>query len=322
MKKVLMLSTGGTVASEPGPDGLVPALTGEKMTEMLPVLGEFCKITCRELMALDSSNIQPHHWKEIADEIAEEYGNYDGFVITHGTDTMAYTAAALSSMLINLAKPVVITGSQLPAGARGTDALENLENSFRTAVSCVPGVHLVFGDKIISGKRAMKMHTKNFDAFYSINAPYEAYICEGRTKWEALPDYERGSFEVKSGIEEKVALIKLIPGSAPEIIDFYLEKGYRGIVIQGFGAGGVPNDENSFLPALEKAIKQGVVVVCATQCLYDGVNLETYPIGVLAERLGALSAEEMTAERAVTKLMWALGNSESAEEAKKLFAGD
>ena len=319
MKKILMISTGGTIACKPGPDGLTPALTGEALVKLLPGLEGSCTVECGELFSIDSTNIHPNHWQKISRAVADNYTKYDGFVITHGTDTMAYTASALSSMLENVAKPVVITGSQLPAGAAGTDAEYNLLNSFGVAVSGVPGVHLVFGDRIISGRRASKMHTKEFDAFFSINAPCEAYICNGKIEWEALPDFTEGSFELRNGIEERVALIKLIPGIKPEIISWYIEKGYRGIVIESFGAGGIPDGEGSFMPLLSEALEKDIIVVCATQCQYDGVNLKAYPMGHHAEKLGVISAGTMTVERAVTKLMWALGNSESTEEAKKLF---
>ncbi|MEG1641827.1 MAG: asparaginase, partial [Synergistaceae bacterium] len=220
MKKILMISTGGTIASEPSPDGLIPTIDGAKMVKMIPRLKGLCEISCKEIMSLDSSNIQPHHWQEMANAINDEYDNYDGFVITHGTDTMAYTAAALSSMLVNLAKPVAITGAQLPIEHPETDGKNNIFHSFHVANSGKPGVFLVFGNKVVSGKVAKKMHTKEFNAFYSINQSYSATITSDGLEWGAELATPTESFRVMTEIEEKVALLKLIPGTSPDIMEY------------------------------------------------------------------------------------------------------
>lgn len=320
MQNILLISTGGTIACEPGADGLAPKLDGAALAGMVSALAEMCRISVEELFSLDSSNIQPHHWSEIADIIGCNYEKYDGFVVTHGTDTMAYTAAALSCMLKNLDKPVVITGSQLPMEHPETDGKRNVLHAFEAACSGRRGVFLVFGDKVIDGRRAKKMHTREFDAFYSINEPYAAEISNGGVTWNVeASSAHAGEFTVMPKIDNAVLPLKLIPGMKPEILDYAVSNRYRGIVIEGFGAGGVPNGENDFMPALERALKAGVVVVCATQCIYDGVILTEYPMGVIAARLGAISAGKMTSEYAAVRLMWALGNSSSADEAKKLF---
>ncbi|MDO5563221.1 MAG: asparaginase [Synergistaceae bacterium] len=320
MKKILMISTGGTIASEPGPDGLVPKVDGAAMVRMIPRLHGLCDITCKEILSLDSSNIQPHHWSVMADAIGADYADYDGFVVTHGTDTMAYTAAALSWMLKNLGKPVVVTGAQLPIEHPETDGKRNIYSAFHVACSGRPGVYLAFGDKVVGGKFAKKMHTSEFNAFYSVNAPYAAITASDGIEWQTPePPMPADKFEVLSNVDERVMLIKLIPGTTPDILDYAVSQKYRAVVIEGFGAGGVPNDENNFLPAVERALRAGMIAVCASQCMYDGVNLSEYPIGVLAARLGVLSAEKMTIEAVCTKLMWALGNSNTAEEAKALF---
>lgn len=320
MKKILMISTGGTIASEPGPDGLVPKVDGAAMVRMIPELAGLCSISCRELLSLDSSNIQPHHWSAMARAVADDYDGYDGFVITHGTDTMAYTTSALSWMLQNLGKPVAVTGAQLPIEDPRTDGKTNILNAFRVAASGRAGVYLVFGDKVIRGCCAKKMHTEQFNAFYSVNELPAAEITASGLEWTAAATAApEGKFQAMPDVDKEVLLIKLVPGSSPAIMDFALAHGYRAVVIEGFGAGGVPNDENSFLPALEKALKAGMIVVCTSQCVYDGVNLGIYEIGVLAARLGAMSAGKMTTEAVCTKLMWALGNTATSEEAKKIF---
>ena len=307
MKKILMLGTGGTIACVPSADGLVPALDGPAMIKLVPELEDVCAIETKQILNLDSSNLAPQHWKIIAEAIAAHYEQYDGFVITHGTDTMAYTAAALSQMLCNCQKPVVLTGAQLPIQAEGSDAPDNIYHSFLAATSSLKGVALVFGDQVIHGAYAKKLYTENFNGFASINRAPMATIRHNHLFWEkrALQGggYGEGEFTIDTALEPKVAVVKLIPGTTPDILEFYLAKGYKGIVIEGFGAGGVPNGDNNWLPKLEQVLQAGVTVVCATQCLYDGVHLDTYPMGILAERLGAKSAELDTLETTVVKLM-------------------
>lgn len=310
MKKILMLGTGGTIASVPSDDGLVPALDGATMLRLVPELEGLCDITCKQILNLDSSNLEPCHWQLIAEAIAVDYYNYDGFVVTHGTDTMAYTAAALSQMLTSCRKPVALTGAQLPIQAPGSDAPANVYHAFLAATSELMGVALVFGDLVIHGAHAKKLYTENFNGFASINRQPLAKISANKLCWQEGTleggGYGEGSFSIKTALEPKVAVIKLIPGTTPDILDFYLAKGYKGLVIESFGAGGVPNASNNWLPELEKVLQAGVTVVCATQCLYDGVHLDTYPIGVLAQRLGAQSAGMDTIETSVVKLMCAL----------------
>ena len=307
MKKILMLGTGGTVACVPSADGLVPALDGPAMIKLVPELEDVCAIETKQILNLDSSNLAPQHWKIIAEAIAAHYEQYDGFVITHGTDTMAYTAAALSQMLCNCQKPVVLTGAQLPIQTEGSDAPDNIYHSFLAATSSLKGVALVFGDQVIHGAYAKKLYTENFNGFASINRAPMATIRHNHLFWEkrALQGggYGEGEFTIDTALEPKVAVVKLIPGTTPDILEFYLAKGYKGLVIEGFGAGGVPNGDNNWLPKLEQVLQAGVTVVCATQCLYDGVHLDTYPMGILAERLGAKSAELDTLETTVVKLM-------------------
>lgn len=307
MKKILMLGTGGTIACVPSADGLVPALDGPAMIKLVPELEDVCTIEAKQILNLDSSNLSPKHWQIIAEAVKDNYASYDGFVITHGTDTMAYTAAALSQMLCNCQKPIVLTGAQLPIQAEGSDAPNNIYHSFLAATSPLKGVALVFGDLVIHGAHAKKLFTENFNGFASINRAPMATIKHNHLFWEksALQGggYGVGEFSVSTKLESKIAVIKLIPGATPDILDYYVAKGYKGLIIEGFGAGGVPNGDNNWLPKLEQVLKHGVKVVCTTQCLYDGVHLDTYPMGILAERLGAQSAGLDTLETSVVKLM-------------------
>lgn len=313
-----MISTGGTIASEQGKNGLVPAVDGASMIRLIPELEGMCGIEYRELLSLDSGNIQPHHWTEIADAIVEEYENYDGFVISHGTDTMAYTASALCWMLEGIRKPVAVTGAQLPIEDPMSDGRNNLFNAFRLASGSRAGVYLVFGGSVIDGSCAKKIYTQNFEAFVSVNAPRAAVITRDGFQW-TVPEKKLSAFNPRTAADERVFVYKLVPGASGQVLDFAVQAGYRAIVIEGFGAGGVPNRENSLLPALERALKAGIIVVCITQCIYDGTHLDVYDTGVLAQKLGALSADCMTLEAVVTKLMWALGSTKTNEEAKALF---
>ena len=307
MKRILMLGTGGTIACVSSADGLVPALDGPAMIRLVPELEEVCAIETKQILNLDSSNLSPEHWQIIAKAIAANYENYDGFVITHGTDTMAYTAAALSQMLHNCQKPVVLTGAQLPIQAEGSDAPANVYHAFLAATSPLKGVALVFGDLVIHGAHAKKLYTQNFNGFASINREPLATISHNHLFWQkgALQGggYGEGEFSINTQLETKIAVVKIIPGATPDILDYYVKKGYKGLIIEGFGAGGVPNGDNNWLPKLEQVLKQGLQVVCTTQCLYDGVHLDTYPMGILAERLGARSAGLDTIETALIKLM-------------------
>ena len=307
MKKVLMLGTGGTIACVPSADGLVPALDGPAMIRVVPELEEVCAIETKQILNLDSSNLAPEHWRSIAEAVAANYTSYDGFVITHGTDTMAYTAAALSQMLCNCQKPVVLTGAQLPIQAEGSDAPNNIYHAFLAATSPWKGVALVFGDLVIHGAHAKKLYTQDFNGFASINREPLATISHNHLFWQkgALQGggYGEGEFSINTQLEIKIAVVKIIPGATPDILDYYVAKGYKGLIIEGFGAGGVPNGDNNWLPKLEQVLQQGIRVVCATQCLYDGVHLNTYPMGILAERLGAQSAGLDTLETSVVKLM-------------------
>ena len=305
MKKILMLGTGGTIACVPSENGLVPALDGKTLVKMVPELAGLCHIDYKQILNLDSSNISPKHWQIIADALAENYDNYDGFVITHGTDTMAYSAAALGWMVQGCKKPVVFTGAQLPITAEGTDAKDNVYHAFLVATSQVQGICLAFGKFVIHGLYAKKMCSENFDGFYSINYKPMVTIENHQFTWNS---YEGAgslgnNFTLNTALEEKVAVVKVTPGLSPDILDYYLDRGYKGVILESFGAGGVPNDETNWLPNLERLIQNGVRVVCATQCIYDGVNLDLYPIGTLAQKLGAESAGTLTIEATLTKLM-------------------
>ena len=240
-KRILLLTTGGTIASLPTDRGLSPGLNGTALAGLLPqgVLEHYA-ITVRDILHLDSSNIQPEEWQTIARHVYENRTQYDGIVITHGTDTMAYTASVLSFMLQGIGVPVVLTGAQLPMTHPLTDGLDNLRTALAMAASGTAGVFLAFDRKVILGCRAVKTRTTDFDAFESVNAPLAATV-DGkglRIHRQALP-VPAGSCALRDRLCDKVFLIKLTPGLDPEIFDMLLQMHYRGIVIEAFGAGGL-----------------------------------------------------------------------------------
>ena len=308
MKNILFLTTGGTIVCEATEDGLIPSLSGEDIIERMPELKTLGKITVQDICKLDSSNIQPENWSQWVKIIGDNYDKYDGFVITHGTDTMAYTSSALSYMLINLGKPVVLTGSQVPLNLANSDARSNLDLAFTIATSNLTGVFIAFGNKVIKGDCAKKIFAKNFNAFESVNETPVLFFDKNGVK-KNLPQKEIfGDFFVMEKLEPRVMAISITPGLKSDIIDFAVAQGYRGIVLECFGAGGVATDKNDFLPAIKRAIKAGVRVVCVSQCLFDGVDLTLYPMGILAAQAGVESGGVMTLEAALTKLMVVLAN--------------
>lgn len=274
----------------------------------MPELRTLGEITVRDLTLLDSSNLEPAHWSAWARLIGDNYSDYDAFVLTHGTDTLAYTSSALCRMLINLGKPVVLTGAQVPLSLTNSDARSNLELAFSVAASGLPGVFVAFGNKVIKGDCAKKIFTRNPNAFESVNeAPVLYFGKEGVKK--NLPSRENvGGFRVEEKLEPRVMAVTMTPGLKPDIIDYAVDRGYKGLVLECYGAGGVNTDQQNFLPAIRRAIKKGVRVVCVSQCLFDGVDLSLYPMGILAAQAGVESGGPMTLEAAVTRLMWSLAN--------------
>ena len=211
-KKILMIGTGGTIASEVSDSGLTPELTSEQLIRYIPDISGICKITCCQLFSLDSTNIQPKHWARIASTIRENYREFDGFVIAHGTDTMAYTAAGLSYLVQGCPKPIVLTGAQKPIGFETTDSKQNLRDAVTVAASDMAGVMLVFNGKIITGTRARKTRSKSFEAFSSINYPLLGMVRDGRIIRYIRPE-ARAVPQFYDKVNPNVALLKLIPGT-------------------------------------------------------------------------------------------------------------
>lgn len=318
-KRILLIGTGGTIASEMGDSGLTPELTSEQLLRYIPGISGICAVECVQLFSLDSTNIRPEHWLLIAKTIQECYEDYDGFVVSHGTDTMAYTAAGLSYLIQNSFKPIVLTGAQKPIGYETTDSKQNLRDSFTVAASDMSGVMLVFNGKIIMGTRARKTHSKSFEAFSSINYPIVGMVQDGRI----IPYIRFGGSEpvrFYDALDSRVALLKLVPGIDCGAAEYFLEHN-SALVIESFGVGGLPDYETgSFYETVKRGLDAGRTVVMTTQVENEGSDLSVYHVGSSIKRnLPILEAYDMTTEAVTAKLMWILSRTTGRERVEELF---
>ena len=322
-KRILLLATGGTIASRKSDNGLKPQITPEELIEYIPQVKEICDVEAVQLLNLDSTNMEPSHWKLMVHAIWEHYDDFDGFVIAHGTDTMAYTAAALSYMVQNTKKPIVITGAQKPIDLEITDAKSNLIDSFLYAADDrSQGVQIVFDGKVIAGTRAKKVRSKSYNAFSSINFPYIAtiqdehilfYLDDKAQVTEPLTFYHQ--------MDSSVGLIKLIPSADASLLD-YMAAHYDAVIIESFGVGGLPSydDGGDYYRAVAHWINLGKTVIMTTQVTNEGSNMSVYEVGKKIKReFGLLEAYDMTTEAVVTKLMWILGQTHDRAKVKEMF---
>ena len=271
-------------------------------------------------MCLDSSNITPEEWTTIAMEIFRQREGFDGIVVSHGTETMAYTTSAITFMLPDIDLPVVFTGSQLPLADMLSDGPDNLRTAFAMAASGHPGVFLAFDRQVMLGCRAVKVRASGFSAFASINARYAGTVSNrGLVVDKAVLPRPRGKARLCPTLSKEVFLLKLTPGVNPAIFDMLAAMGYKGIVIEAFGLGGI-NILGEGLGAIRRCLDKGINVVVTSQCLYDSANLGVYQVGVKLLELGVIQGRDMTSEAAMTKLMWAIGQGMDNHQVANLFA--
>lgn len=320
MKRILMIGTGGTIASGMGAQGLAPELSSRQLLQFVPQVSELCTVVCIQLYSLDSTNLRPEHWLGLAGCIRENYAQYDGFVIAHGTDTMAYTAAALSYLIQGAKKPIVLTGAQKPISFDSTDSRVNLTDAFHCAVSDrLHGVLIVFNGKVIQGTRACKTRSKSYQAFSSINYPFLAVLQDGHLLQYMENDYQEAP-TFHTCLQGGVGLLKLVPGVDAALAEYMLQT-HEALVIESFGVGGIPSYPGSrFLQVLEAGLQAGKTIVLTTQVQNEGSDVGVYQVGYQIKKSPhILEAFDMTTEAIYGKLLWILAQTRDAEEIRRLF---
>lgn len=322
MKKILLIATGGTIASGYTKEGLAPQIPARDLLSYVDGFQEFCRVDTVQPFNLDSTDVYSIHWVKLAELIQEQYDAYDGFVICHGTDTMAYTAAALSYMIQNSGKPVVITGAQKPIDLPVTDARTNLSDSLLFAShEKAHGVNIVFGGRVIAGTRAKKERSKSYNAFSSINYPDIAVIIDGRIAFY-IDDKDMASEQTVfyPALNDRIFLLKLIPGMDASILNYVFEH-YDGVIIESYGVGGLPQyGSMPFYGEIQRWSEAGKIIVMATQVTHEGSDMGVYRVGkVIKEDFCLTEAYDMTLEATVTKTMWALTQVTEPEVFNRLF---
>ncbi|NGP86754.1 asparaginase [Fodinibius halophilus] len=309
MKKILLIQTGGTIAMDIS-DSEQPQLNSEKWAELMyqavPELSEIAEIHIERLFFEDSSDINKKHWGQLATLIYDRYSAYDGFVILHGTDTMAYTASALSFALQDLSKPIILTGSQVPMSNIRSDARRNLVNAVEMATMALPEVAICFNDFVYRGNRATKISIGDFDAFASPNYPPLAEIgLNIEMSDNVLPTQSTPT--LNTSFSDELFLLKIYPNLDPAFLEQIDFTDIRALVIEAFGSGNFPiRGKQSLLPFFKKCIANNTLLIIGSQAAYDAVELSNYESGNKAKSMGALSAKDMTTEATLTKMMYLL----------------
>ncbi|MCI8483645.1 MAG: asparaginase [Lachnospiraceae bacterium] len=307
-KKILLIATGGTIASKNSDHGLAPLIGADEILSYIPDVSQICRPAAVQICNIDSTNMEPCHWKLMVQTIRENYDKYDGFVIAHGTDTMAYTGAALSYMIQNSSKPIVITGAQKSIDLEITDAKTNLLDSFVYASDeKSQGVQIVFGGKVIAGTRAKKIRSKSYNAFDSIDFPFLAMIQDNRIMRYIPGEPYQEPVTFYEEMNDNIFLLKLIPGISPKGLKFLFEQ-YDAIIVESFGVGGIPASISEVFYELYEAYPEKMIIL-ATQVAHEGSDMTVYEVGnKIKKECRLLESYDMTLEAVIAKTMWMMGN--------------
>jgi len=330
LPKVTIVSTGGTIASRVDyrTGAVRPAISARDLYSIVPELSNLAVVDTEILFSVFSEDLTPKHWIKTAETVAKHIRNgTDGVVVTHGTDTMGYTSAALSFALQNLPVPVILVGAQRSEDRPSSDAALNLVGAVLAAskapfAEVAVAMHESVSDEavvLLRGTKVRKLHTSRRDAFKTVNAQPVAKVSNGQIVM-LTEDYQPRSKErklvLKPEFEEKVALIKFYPGMNPKVIDWHVEAGYKGIIIEGTGLGHVRQECFS---SIKRAIGNNVIVAMTSQCIWGRVNMNVYTNGRDLVAMGVIPLQDMLTETALVKLMWSLGQKQDIDEAKKLL---
>jgi L-asparaginase len=315
--KLMLITTGGTIASVPTEEGFAPRLSGEHLVDACPLLKDFGHdLEILDIFSKDSSNIGPPDWLAIAKALRQFAGTVDAVVVLHGTDTMAWTASALSYLLHGVSVPVVLTGSMLPPGD-GSDAPDNIFTAFQFALQLAKntraGVCVAFADRLIHGARVTKLDSRRLNAFVSVDYPILGeMVADGSRKIAMLTPFVpslsgKGPWDDEPVFETDIALVPVFPGMKTAFLDAVIAKKPKAVVLEGFGLGNIPmyteHGAENLLPSIKRGIEAGIPFIVRTQAPYGGTDLSVYAVGRGALDLGVISARDMTREALMVKLM-------------------
>ena len=323
MKNILVLLTGGTIACGETEAGLVPVNGESFFAEKLNTLDLKCRFTVKEIMRIDSSDMGFEQWNEIGRAVYENAAIYDGIIICHGTDTMAYTSSALSFVVQGVGIPVVITGSQRPLEEENSDGRANIIAAAEMAKSGVPGIFAAFDGKIIRGTNCVKTHTLSDAAFESINCEYAAQYFGGKLILsEGCKAEEKRELKFYPMTPSKIMVIKLVPDMETDILDYALKMRYNGVIIEGFGLGGINFKYTDIVEKIRALTESGIPVVMCSQCLYEKCDFSVYEGGRLALEAGAVDSGNMTKETVYAKLKYLISLGYGIKEINNCFNSD
>ena len=325
--KVCLITTGGTISSvvDPGTHALRPGLSVDELLDRLPKGMGNVEVIQRELFQLDSANAQPHHWQELASsikDISEEIPDLEGIVVSHGTDTMTYSSAAVSFMVQDFGKPIVFTGAQIPASIPWSDGPRNLLDAIRVAAFGDLGeTCIVFNGEVHRATRTKKVRVNSYDAFDSMDPSPIGVLARDIILYDNRKRRNHTlvtRFDTR--LDDRVFLLKVFPGLPPQTLARIVDLGYHGIIIEGYGSGNVPTDENALTGGILQAIDQGCFVVVSSQCAFGQADLSIYEVGRAAMEVGAMSAYDMTSEAALVKLAWVLGHTTEPDRVQEMMS--